>query len=469
VLLLVEDEGAVFVSGRVGAREREVTMVGGGGVLLRLVLVLVAALFLVSLLPFCKAEIKHLTIKDDARLLIFFETFGFEVGGVVNITITDVPVTEGDKARMGFFLSTMEDLEPAYTSLERENRDCLLDNLMIHQILTLDQVAAQAQSDSGSSQFSKGINVPAADEYTLFFENCAQLPVTMAVTTSMFNVENGYRDYLPMGQTQLPRLYFTFFLANLVLLGVWIYTCWSQKLSVHRIHVLMGVLVVLKALNMICEAEDKKFVKSTGTPHGWDVAYYIFNFLRGGMLFIVIILIGTGWSFLKPFLQDKEKKVLMIVIPLQIFANAAFIMYDESGMSRKYFFTLKRIFLLLDIICCCAVLFPIVWSIKHLREASHTDGKAARNLVKLMLFRQYYIVVVSYIYFTRIVVFALDTVTIYRYRWVSNFAAEMAALVFYIYTGYKFRPVVHNPYFALDDEEEEAAAQEALKDDEFDL
>jgi hypothetical protein len=159
----------------------------------------------------------------------------------------------------------------------------------------------------------------------------------------------------------------------------------------------------------------------------------------------------------------------MIVIPLQIFANAAFIMYDESGMSRKYFFTLKRIFLLLDIICCCAVLFPIVWSIKHLREASHTDGKAARNLVKLMLFRQYYIVVVSYIYFTRIVVFALDTVTIYRYRWVSNFAAEMAALVFYIYTGYKFRPVVHNPYFALDDEEEEAAAQEALKDDEFDL
>jgi hypothetical protein len=45
----------------------------------------------------------------------------------------------------------------------------------------------------------------------------------------------------------------------------------------------------------------------------------------------------------------------------------------------------------------------------------------------------------------------------------------MAALAFYIYTGYKFRPVVHNPYFVLDDEEEEAAAQEALKDDEFDL
>ena len=57
-----------------------------------------------------------------------------------------------------------------------------------------------------------------------------------------------------------------------------------------------------------------------------------------------------------------------------------------------------------DIICCCAILFPIVWSIKYLREASQTDGKAARSLHKLTLFRQFYVMVVSYIYFTRIVV-----------------------------------------------------------------
>ncbi len=43
-------------------------------------------------------------------------------------------------------------------------------------------------------------------------------------------------------------------------------------------------------------------------------------------------------------------------------------------------------------------------SIKHLREASQTDGKAARSLHKLTLFRQFYVLVVSYIYFTRIVV-----------------------------------------------------------------
>jgi len=70
---------------------------------------------------------------------------------------------------------------------------------------------------------------------------------------------------------------------------------------------------------------------------------------------------------------------------------------------------------LVDIICCCAILFPIVWSIKHLREASQTDGKAARSLHKLTLFRQFYVMVVSYIYFTRIVVYLLR-------RWAALYA-----------------------------------------------
>jgi hypothetical protein len=421
----------------------------------------VVALLLLSL-PCCEAEIKHLSITGDARPFILFETFGFEAHGMINIEVSDVKLPEGgDGARTGFFLSREVDLVPAYEDLLQDHKDCLLESTRITTVVTLEKAAEGAFNFSWST--------PIADEYSLYFENCLRQPVSLDVTTSMYNVENGYKDYLPMGQTQLPTLFFTFFLAHLVLLGTWIYVCWNQKLSVHRIHILMGVLLVLKALNLICEAKDKQYVKRTGTPHGWDVAYYIFNFLRGGMLFSVIVLIGTGWSFLKPFLQDKEKKVLMVVIPLQVFANAAFIVYDEAGPSTKDFSTWKQVFLLLDIICCCAVLFPIVWSMKHLREASHTDGKAARNLMKLTLFRQYYIVVVSYIYFTRIVVFALATVTAYRYRWTRNFAEEVAALAFYIYTGYKFRPVERNPYLGLDDDEEDAAAQEALKDDEFDL
>jgi hypothetical protein len=58
-------------------------------------------------------------------------------------------------------------------------------------------------------------------------------------------------------------------------------------------------------------------------------------------------------------------------------------------------------------ICCCITLLPIVWSIRHLREAAGTDGKAALTLARLKNCRSFYLLVVSYIYFTRIIVFLL--------------------------------------------------------------
>ncbi|KAL8134733.1 hypothetical protein AgCh_009666 [Apium graveolens] len=165
----------------------------------------------------------------------------------------------------------------------------------------------------------------------------------------------------------------------------------------------------------------------------------------------------------------KEKKVLIIVIPLQVIANVAQIVIDETGPFGEDSDTWKKVFLLVDIVCCCAVLFPIVWSIKNLREAARTDGKAAVNLMKLTLFRQYYVVVICYIYFTRVVVYALETITSYRYEWTSVVAAELATLAFYIFTGYNFRPKAHNPYFAIDDEEEEAASEALKMEEEFEL
>ena len=36
------------------------------------------------------------------------------------------------------------------------------------------------------------------------------------------------------------------------------------------------------------------------------------------MRFVVVLLIGSGWSLLKPYLNDKEKRIVLVVLALQV-------------------------------------------------------------------------------------------------------------------------------------------------------
>ena len=65
--------------------------------------------------------------------------------------------------------------------------------------------------------------------------------------------------------------------------------------------------------------------------------------------------------------------------------------------------------------------------------------------------------------------YALETVTSYRYSWTGVVAAELATSAFYVFTGYKFRPEAYNPYFVVEDEEEDAAAKALKLEYEFEL
>ncbi|MCO5584704.1 hypothetical protein L7F22_038636 [Adiantum nelumboides] len=453
-----------------------------------LILLISCLLLWVGLPQLSIAEIKNFIFEGDTRPIILFEKFGFSLRGMVNISISEValaPVSPGaaspDPAQLGFFLATDDALVQVILEYER-SEVCLLKNRLVLFLFAFSDLDPQTNS------LSRPYPVFDANEYGLYLANCGRsASVFMNVKAEMYNLEGpagGIKNFLPAGQIQLPALYLTFFFIYVVLLCLWIWLCLKSRPFVHTIHILMGALVFVKALDLICEAEDKIHIKATGTPHGWDVAFYVFSFLKGIMLFVVIVLIGTGWTILKPFLQDRERKVLMIVIPLQLFSNIASVVIDETGpfSAREGeegphdshptstifqhcqccdWATWKQLLLRVNIACCCAVLFFIVWSIRDLKKAAQTDGKAARTLVKLTLFRQYYIVLFVYIYF------ALTTVTIYKYRWISDCAAELASLAFYLFTGYKFSPGEKNPYLAVDDDEEEAAAKEALNMDDF--
>lgn len=63
----------------------------------------------------------------------------------------------------------------------------------------------------------------------------------------------------------------------------------------------------------------------------WAVLYYVTHFLKGALLIITIVLIGTGWTFIKHILSDKDKKIFMIVIPLQVIVLLIFLIFQIAG------------------------------------------------------------------------------------------------------------------------------------------
>jgi G protein-coupled receptor 107 len=124
--------------------------------------------------------------------------------------------------------------------------------------------------------------------------------------------------YLAAGELPLPAMYGAVCAAFVVALAVWLRYTRSHKADMHKLHHLMTLLVFLKVTSSLCQALMYHFIDTTGHSTGWSVAFYIATFFRGLLTVAVIALIGAGWSLLKPFLNDREKKVLMVALPLQV-------------------------------------------------------------------------------------------------------------------------------------------------------
>lgn len=153
------------------------------------------------------------------------------------------------------------------------------------------------------------------------------------------------------------------------------------------------------------------------------------------------------------------------MIPLQVLANVAYIVIESREEGASDYGLWKEILFLVDLICCGAILFPVVWSIRHLQDASGTDGKVAVNLARLKLFRHYYVMVICYIYFTRIIAILLQVAVPFQWQWLYQLLVESSTLAFFVLTGYKFQPAGDNPYLQLPQEDEEDVQMEQVMTD----
>ncbi|XP_044309003.1 protein GPR107 [Varanus komodoensis] len=326
----------------------------------------------------------------------------------------------------------------------------------------------QSKGDSFHFQFHFSINSENQEGlYSLYFHKCVSSGLQNE--KALFTLEIGITEknpssYLSAGEIPLPKLYVSMALFFFISGVVWVHTLRKRRADVFKIHWLMASLPFTKSLSLVFHAIDYHYISTQGYPiEGWAVVYYITHLLKGALLFITIALIGTGWAFIKHILSDKDKKIFMIVIPLQVLDNVAYIIIESTEEGTTESGLWKEILFLVDLLCCGAILFPVVWSIRHLQEASTTDGKAAINLAKLKLFRHYYVMIVCYIYFTRIIAILIKIAVPFQWKWLYQLLDEMATFVFFVLTGYKFRPASDNPYLQLSqDDDDDSVDMEAV-------
>jgi hypothetical protein len=294
----------------------------------------------------------------------------------------------------------------------------------------------------------------------------------------------GNISFLTAGEMRLPLLFFFFSMSYLVCLIVWvmnnrdiaqggsgIFDDSNASATVYSIHHLMSALLLFKFLATLFESLRYHAIRISGHAEVWTVFYYFFTFVKGTFMFTVILLIGTGWSFVKPFLNDREKKVVAFILCFQVINNIALIVLSHETEGESEYAWWSAVLHLVDILCCCAVLVPIVWQVNALeksvsegyedvideeeRELALESGDKGRILIKLRLFRSFYLLVVAYIYATRILVYLFSTMLSYKYLWVSYFVVELITLSFYVSVGFMFRPMIETPYASVDRREDE--------------
>jgi hypothetical protein len=322
--------------------------------------------------------------------------------------------------------------------------------------------------------------------------------------TSDFRIEFHYKNYdslgkasyLTAGDMPLPHMYLYFTVSYIIVLIIWLQSMKKDTDSsgsersptIYAIHHLMSSVVFLKILTMFFEALRYHYIRVKGHAEVWSFFYYFINFFRGTFLFVVILLIGSGWSFFKPYLSTKEHRIILFVIVLQIVDNIAIAFLTNEAQNERLYNDWSAVLHLVDIISCCALFIPIVWQVNSLEESVDassggnsnenkeeeegsndtedpsapasasepasesespvTSPATSRLESKLQLFRSFYLIVVGYVYFTRIIVFLFASSLKYNQTWIRYFVYELGTLTFYFMVGMKFKPVVEDHSYA---------------------
>lgn len=332
----------------------------------------------------------------------------------------------------------------------------------------------------------------------------SSLSGSFTAATSGIEIES---TYLSVGETPLPTMYGGF--AVIFSIGTFF---WYRELSssssaspsasisatsatsasttkkkpagVMKIHFAMLFLGILKSVTLFLQAAVYAHRNSTGgTGALVDVVFVVVGAVKTAVLFVIVILLGTGWSISKAVVTEREQKLILVVLILQLIVNIALASLEEDApLGTETVDRLRLGLRVLDLLCALVVLAPIISRAKSQHEtavhrqassevsaadaAGNSSGATAKQqevdedaisfvvstsssdnhsnnnkeTQRLKTFRTFYLSTFIFLYFTRLVVPYLEAHLSYLWLWVPHLAYELAALIFYVTACKLFHP-----------------------------
>ena len=195
----------------------------------------------------------------------------------------------------------------------------------------------------------------------VYFSNCEpDTSLSYDLTLIEYNVNaDGTPMYLSAGERYLPSLLVVLACIFGIELIVWSIYLRRHIEHVKTIHYLMLACCFIKMLSVGFEAMKYHSLKAKGVHDGWMYAFYVVSILKSMFLFCVIVLLSTGWSYLKPFLTEKDRMILFATIVVQACVNVASVIVGEFEQGEKGWVTWHDILSILDMACWCMILMPV--------------------------------------------------------------------------------------------------------------
>jgi hypothetical protein len=160
-----------------------------------------------------------------------------------------------------------------------------------------------------------------AGVYNLFFLRCVAEKNTHSVSLVLnTDYHNPKGNYLSAGDQILPLIYFELFLVYFFAVVVWVRTIMlnrSKFCVVRAVHYVMMVPLVLKCIVLLMECLRLYIISTHGHEELWSTVSRILLASQTFTLSIVFVLVGAGWTLIKPKLDASDRQVLYAVIALK--------------------------------------------------------------------------------------------------------------------------------------------------------